>query len=134
MRDSGLTPAAVALDARQQRFVARLAIAYKCSKSKNLYDYPTRGAPVGRVAVSEYVQGRRTEWMLWPDLGEKPAVKTTILEDDATAKSSVSNGSGPSLRVRVRVQTGPLPNWRSGSSINPNSPLGYGSMVNSQPI
>jgi len=36
---------------------------------------------------------------------------------------SVSNGSGPSLRVRVRVQTEPLPNWRFGSSINPNCPL-----------
>jgi len=47
---------------------------------------------------------------------------------------SVSNGSGPSLRVRVRVQTEPLPNWGSGSSINPNCPLGYGSMVNSQPV
>jgi hypothetical protein len=48
--------------------------------------------------------------------------------------SSVSNGSGPSLQVRVRVQTEPLPNWRSGSSINQNCPLGYGSMVNSQPV
>jgi len=48
--------------------------------------------------------------------------------------SSVSNGSGPSLWVRVRVQTKPLPNWRSESSINPNCLLGYGSMVNSQPV
>ena len=47
---------------------------------------------------------------------------------------SVSNGSGPSLRVRVRLQTGQLPNWRSGLSINPNCLLGYGSMVNSQPV
>jgi len=47
---------------------------------------------------------------------------------------SVSNGSGPSLRVRVRVQTEPLPNWRFGSLINPNCPLGYGFMVNSQPV
>jgi len=44
---------------------------------------------------------------------------------------SVSNGSGPSLRVWVRVQTEPLPNWRSGSSINPKCLLGYGYMVNS---
>jgi len=46
----------------------------------------------------------------------------------------VSNGSGPSLWVRVRVQTKQLPNWRSGSSINPNCPLGYVSMVNSQRV
>jgi len=48
-------------------------------------------------------------------------------------KSTVSNSSGPSLRVRIWVQTKPLPNWRSRSAINPNSPLGYGSMGNSQP-
>jgi len=48
--------------------------------------------------------------------------------------TSVSNGSGPSLRVWVRVQTEPLPNWRSGSSINPNCTLGYGCMVNSRPV
>jgi len=53
---------------------------------------------------------------------------------DGSDGASVSNGSGPSLRVRDRVQTEPLPNWRSGSSINLNCPLGYGSMVNSQPI
>ena len=47
---------------------------------------------------------------------------------------SVSNGSGPSLRVRVRVQTEPLPNWESGSSIYPNCARRYGSMVNSQPV
>jgi len=44
---------------------------------------------------------------------------------------SVSNGSGPSLCIWVRVQTELLPNWRSGQSINPNCPLGYGSIVNS---
>jgi len=86
MTDSGLTPAAVALDARQQWFVARLASACEGSKSKKLYDYPTPGAPVGMVAVSEHARGRRTETMRWPDPGEKPAVKTTILEEDAAAK------------------------------------------------
>ena len=86
IRDSGLTPAAVALDARQQRFVARLASACEGSKSNKLYDYPTPGAPVGRVATSEHARGRRTETMRWPDSGEKPAVKTTILEEDAAAK------------------------------------------------
>ena len=89
MRDSGLTPAAVALDARQQRFVARLASACEGSKSKKLYDYPTPGALVGRVAASEHTRGRRTETMCWPDSGVKPAVKTTILEDDAAAMRAV---------------------------------------------
>jgi hypothetical protein len=49
-------------------------------------------------------------------------------------ESRFSNGSGPSLRVWVWVQTERLPNCRSGSSINPNCSLRYGSMVNSQPV
>jgi len=48
--------------------------------------------------------------------------------------TSVSNGSGLSLWVRLLVQTELLPNWPSGSSTNPNCPLGYGSMANSQPV
>ena len=47
---------------------------------------------------------------------------------------SVSYGSGPSHCVRVRVQPELLPNWRSGLSINPDLQLGYGLMVNSQPV
>ena len=35
--------------------------------------------------------------------------------------SSVANSSEPSLRVRVRVQTDLLPNWRSGLVMNPPS-------------
>jgi len=47
---------------------------------------------------------------------------------------SVSNSSGPSLRVRVRVKTGPLPNWQSRLSINLYLQHGYGSMVNTQMV
>jgi len=86
MRDSGLTPAAVALDARQQRFVARLANMSEGSMSKEFFEYPTSGAIVGRVAAGEHARGRRAEAMRWPDPGEKPAVKATILEDDTEAK------------------------------------------------
>src|SRR5882757_5270567 len=50
------------------------------------------------------------------------------------AMDSVSKGSEPSLRVRVRVQTELLRNWQSGLSITPNCPLGYVSMVNSEPV
>jgi len=86
MGDSGLTPAAVALDTRQQRFVAILASACEGSKSTELYDYPTPVAQVGRVAYSGHVRGRRTATTHWPDPGEKPVVKTTILEEDSMAK------------------------------------------------
>jgi len=47
---------------------------------------------------------------------------------------SVSNWSGPSLRVRVRVGTEPEPDWRSGSSINPNCQFGYSSIAISLPV
>jgi len=51
-----------------------------------------------------------------------------------SVKASVSNGSGPSLRVRVRVGTEPQPDWQSGSSINPHCRFGYGSIDFSLPV
>ena len=48
--------------------------------------------------------------------------------------TSVSNGSGQSLRVWVRVGTEPEPDWWSGSSINPNCRFGYGSIDISLPV
>jgi len=45
VRDIVLTPAAVAHDARHQRFVAKLARACGGSMSKECYDYFTLGAP-----------------------------------------------------------------------------------------
>jgi len=52
----------------------------------------------------------------------------------SSGPTSVSAGSGPSLQVRVRVESAPVPNWRSGSSLNPNCPHWYSSMVNTQPV
>jgi len=49
-------------------------------------------------------------------------------------KISLSNGSGPSLRDQVRVETKPSPNWLSGLSIIQDCLVGYRSMVNSQPV
>jgi len=84
--DPGLTPAAVALNPRQQLFMAELTSMYDGSNSQELYHDPTPHPPVGRVAGLEHACGRTAETMCWPDPGEEPAVKTTILEDDATAK------------------------------------------------
>jgi hypothetical protein len=47
---------------------------------------------------------------------------------------SVTNGSGPSLQVRVQVGTEPEPDSRSKSSINPNCQSGYSSIDISLPI
>jgi len=41
---------------------------------------------------------------------------------------SVGNESGPSLLVRVLVESEPLGNWHAGLWIHPNCQLGYGSM------
>jgi hypothetical protein len=61
-----------------------------------------------------------------------PKLHNVIVLDEAA--TSVSNGFGPSLRVWVRALTTPLRYWRSELSIIPNCPLGYGSMVHSQPV
>jgi len=66
-----------------------------------------------------------------PEEGENV---TARLHVTCPGPGSVSNGSGLSLRVRVRVRTEPSPNWRSGTSINPNCPFGYGSIDFSLPV
>jgi len=85
MRNSGLTPAAVALDTRPAWFLQHWASTGVGSKLKMLFNYPTRGAQVGRVAAIEHTCCRIAETLCWPDPGVEPEVKTTILEDGATA-------------------------------------------------
>jgi hypothetical protein len=94
MRDARLTPEAVGLHARQQWFVSRLANPCEGSKAKELYTYPTPGALVGRVAAIEHACGRGAETICWPDPGEKPAVKTIVLENDAPAKRAAERWAG----------------------------------------
>jgi len=79
MRESGLTPAPVALVARQQRFTARLASAYEDSKLKAVHDHPTSGVPICRVITKEHKRGREAETIRWPNPDKEPAVKTVIL-------------------------------------------------------
>jgi hypothetical protein len=88
IRDSGVTPAAVALDARKQWFVAALANACEGSKLKPPFEYPTPHASVGRVAATEHARGTIAETMRWPKPGERPGVKATMLEDDTEAKKA----------------------------------------------
>jgi hypothetical protein len=60
MRDSGLTPAAVALDARQQRFVARLANACEGSEvNRPVRPGSLRTGTDGKVAVRPRVGQKR---------------------------------------------------------------------------
>jgi len=87
MRESGLTPAAVILDSRQQRFAARLANACS-SKLKELHHNPSSGAPICRVIKEEHEHGRKTEGTDWPPPGEESVVRTTILDDTTAAKNA----------------------------------------------
>ena len=87
MRESGLTPGPVTLDYRQQRFAARLENACG-SKLKQLHSNPFSGAPICRVVRKKHEYGRTTEGINWRAPGEEPAVRTTILDDTAAAKSA----------------------------------------------
>ena len=83
MRESGLTPAPVVLDSRQQRFAARLRDA--CSgKLAELHQNPSSGAPICRVVKEEHEHGQTTKGMMWPALGEGSVVRT-IIQDGTTA-------------------------------------------------
>jgi len=86
MRESGLTPVAVVLDARQQRFTARLASPCEGSKPQAVHDHPTSGAPICRVITKEHERGREAETISWPSPEEEPAGKTVILSKDTAAK------------------------------------------------
>jgi hypothetical protein len=57
MRHFRPTPAVVALDASEPGFVSKVANGCEASKVKELYDYPTPGAPVGRATAIEYEHG-----------------------------------------------------------------------------
>jgi hypothetical protein len=67
MRDSGLSVAAVVLNARQQRFTAQQATECGGAKSKELDDYPTSHTQVGRGAAIQQACGRSVEATCQPD-------------------------------------------------------------------
>jgi len=87
MRESGLTPAPVILDSRQQRFAARLANTCS-SKPKELHQNPSSGAPICKLVRKEHEHGRTTEGMNWPAPGKESVIRTTILDDTTLRKSA----------------------------------------------
>jgi len=86
LRESGLTPAPVALYTRQQRFTARFASACEGSKLQAVPDDLTSGAPICRVITKEHKRGREAETIHWPNPDEEPAVKTVIVSEDTAAR------------------------------------------------
>jgi len=111
MRESGLTPAPVILDSRQQRFAARIENACS-SKLKELHKNPSSGAPIGRAVRKEHEHGRTTDGMNWPAPGEEPAVRTTILDDTTAAKSAAQRWA---REKEAKVTEGVWMWWTDGS-------------------
>jgi len=86
VRESGLTPAPVALTARQERFTARLASACEGSNLKAVHDHPTSGAPICRVITMEHERGLEAKTMRWPNPDKELAVKMVIMSEDTAAQ------------------------------------------------
>jgi len=115
MRDSGLTPAPVAVDCRQQRFAARLASACEGSKPKKTYNHPMSGAPICRVIKKEHERGRQAETIHRPRLDKEPAVKTVILSDDTAVTTEAIRWATES---EAKVSVGVWMWWTDGSRSN----------------
>jgi len=110
MRESGLTPAPVTLDSRQQPFSARLENACS-SKPKERHRNPSSGEPLCRVVGKEHEHGRATEGMNCLAPGEAPAVRTTILDVTTAAKSASHRWAG---EKEHKVGTGVRIWWTNG--------------------
>jgi hypothetical protein len=89
--------------------------------------------PGGQPGSISYRPGRSTQHTGILDGGPGRPFRHNI-SVTGRVQGSTSDGSGPSLRVRMRGQTKSLPNWRSALSSNLKRQLGHGSMVNSQPV
>jgi len=111
MLESGLTPAPVILDSRQQRFAARLANACS-SKLKELHEDDASGTPICRVVQIEHEHGQTTENMSWPAPGEEPVVQTISLDDKSTAKIAAQCWA---TKKEAKVGAGVWMWWTDGS-------------------
>jgi len=112
MRDSGLTPAPVVLDSRQQQFVARLATACEGTKQNKTYNHPTSGAQICSVIKREHQQRPEAETMRRPRPDEEPVVKMVILSNDAAAKREAKRWAS---EREAKVGAGVWMWWTDGS-------------------
>jgi len=111
IRESGLTPAPVILDSRQQRFAAKLANACS-SKLNHLHGERSSGAPICPVVEIEHEHGRTTEGMRWPAPCQEPVVKTIILDHKSTAKRAAQCWT---REKEAKVRVGVWMWWTDGS-------------------
>jgi len=116
-RESGLAPAPVTSDRRQQQFAGRLESA--CTNNqKELHSNPSSGAPTCRVVRIAHEHGRTTEGMNWPSLGKEPAVTTTILDNTAAAKRA---GQPRAREKEAKIGAGVWMWWTDGSRSDDDS-------------
>jgi len=111
MRESGLTPAPVILDSKQQQFTVRLANACS-SRLKDLHHNPSSGAPICKEIREQHEHGRTTEGTDWPPLGKESVVRTTILDDPTAAKSAAQRWAREN---QAKVGAGVWMWWTDGS-------------------
>jgi hypothetical protein len=90
LRKSGLTLSPVILDAREQRFTARLANA-SSSKLTELHHNCSSDAPMWKVIREQHEHGQKTEGTDRLPPSEKSVARTSILDDITTAKSAVQH-------------------------------------------
>jgi hypothetical protein len=112
MRESRLTPAPVALDAKQQRFTAMLASLCAGSKLTAVHDHHTSGEPICSVITKEHKRGGEGETMRWPNHDEQPAVKTITMREDTVAQRAAirwTRERGATVGARVGMW------WTDGS-------------------
>jgi hypothetical protein len=101
----------VTLDSGQQRFAARLE--HTCSsKLKELHSNPSISALICRVVRKYHEHSRTTEGMNWPAPGEEAAVRTTILDNTAAAKSAVQRWAA---EKEAKIGAGVWLLWTVGS-------------------
>jgi hypothetical protein len=114
MRKSGLTPATVMLDSRQQRLAARLDNACS-SKLKELHSNPSSGAPTCRVVRKEHERDQTTDCMNWPALGDGQVVTTIMLDDIAAAKCTMQRWARD---IEAKIVAGVWMWWTDGSRLD----------------
>jgi len=75
-------------------------------------DHFPPGAPICRVVRKGHEHGRTTECMNWPAQSEEPAVRTTILDNTAAAKSAAQHWA---REKEAKIGAGVSMWWTDGS-------------------
>jgi hypothetical protein len=123
--------------------ISKLNWSWPPSASWNLFDYSFLVyLPTPTIMASKFAWSRpykcisKPAWFLPPivSLNSLHHGHWVCVQTRTPNGASVSNCSGPSFRVWVRVGTDLEPDWRSRWLTNPNCQFRYGSIDISQPV